>query len=173
LLSGEFPNPHHLRRQLDDVADRPHHSAFIPRKIDNMILAALGYWQRPPSQKRDDQFPNTEQVTARLSHELHRNNFMMSNLRRRLILWHAGCIECWYSTKANIMNNQFESTYGLLVRSEEKGRGVLEIVVYAVFILSIVSAIWQFTQTPVKVRAPGAEPCVACHATATRLRAGT
>ena len=77
------------------------------------------------------------------------------------------------STKANTMNNQFESTYGLLVRSEEKGRGVLEIVVYAVFILSIVSAIWQFTQTPVKVRAPGAEPCVACHATATRLRAGT
>jgi hypothetical protein len=28
-------------------------------------------------------------------------------------------------------NNQFESTYGLLVRSEEKGRGVLEIAVYA------------------------------------------
>jgi hypothetical protein len=76
-------------------------------------------------------------------------------------------------TKANIMNNQFESTYGLLVRSEEKGRGVLEIVVYAVFILSIVSAIWQFAQTPLKVSAPGAEPCVACDATATQLRAGT
>ena len=77
------------------------------------------------------------------------------------------------STKANILNNQFESTDGLLVRSEEKGRGVLEIVVYAVFILSIVSAIWQFTQTPVKVSAPGAEPCVACDATAMRHRAGS
>ena len=30
------------------------------------------------------------------------------------------------------MNDQFESTYVLLVRSEEKGRGVLEILVYAV-----------------------------------------
>ena len=34
------------------------------------------------------------------------------------------------------MNNQFESTYGLLVRSEEKGRGVLEIAVYVAGILS-------------------------------------
>jgi len=42
------------------------------------------------------------------------------------------------STKPNIMNNQFESTYALLLRSEEKGRGVLEILVYAVFILGVV-----------------------------------
>jgi hypothetical protein len=99
LIGSEFPNPHHLRHQLHDVADQRHHSAFIPRKIDDMILAALGYWQRQPSQKRDGQFPNTEQSMARLSHELHRNNFMMSNLRRRLISWHAGCIECWYQPK--------------------------------------------------------------------------
>ena len=30
------------------------------------------------------------------------------------------------------MNNQFESAYAMLVRSEEKGRGILEIFVYAV-----------------------------------------
>jgi hypothetical protein len=46
------------------------------------------------------------------------------------------------------MNNKFESTYALLVRSEEKGRGVLEILVYAVFILGVVLSIWQFAQTP-------------------------
>ena len=63
------------------------------------------------------------------------------------------------------MNDQFESTYALLVRSEEKGRGALEILVYAVFILSVVFSIWQFAQTPVKLSAPGLEPCVACHTT--------
>ena len=65
------------------------------------------------------------------------------------------------------MNDQFESTYALLVRSEEKGRGVLEILVYAVFILSVVFSIWQFAQTPVKLSAPGLEPRVARHTTPT------
>ena len=46
------------------------------------------------------------------------------------------------------MNDRFESNYALLVRSEEKGRGVLEILVYAVFILGVVLSIWQFVQTP-------------------------
>ncbi len=69
------------------------------------------------------------------------------------------------------MNNQFESTYALLVRSEEKGRGVLEILVYAVFILGVVLSIWQFAQTPVKISAPGLEPC-ACHTTTTLPVAG-
>ncbi len=48
------------------------------------------------------------------------------------------------------MNNQFESTYSLLVRSEEKGRGVLEIAVYAACILSVVFSICQFAQTPAR-----------------------
>jgi hypothetical protein len=38
----------------------------------------------------------------------------------------------------------FESTYALLVRSEEKKRNVLEILVYALFILSALFLIWQF-----------------------------
>ena len=69
--------------------------------------------------------------------------------------------------QTKIMNNQFESTYALLARSEEKGRGVLEILVYAVLILGVVLSIWQFAQTPVNISAPGLESCVACHTTMT------
>ena len=43
-----------------------------------------------------------------------------------------------------IMNNQFESAYAMLVRSEEKGRGILEILVYALFTFSVVLSICQF-----------------------------
>jgi hypothetical protein len=53
------------------------------------------------------------------------------------------------------MNNQFESTYALLVRSEEKGRGVLETVLYVAFIFSAVLLIWEFAQSPVSMPAPG------------------
>jgi hypothetical protein len=53
------------------------------------------------------------------------------------------------------MNNQFESTYVLLVRSEEKGRGVLETVLYVAFILSAVLLMWEFAQSPVNMRAAG------------------
>jgi len=82
-----------------------------------------------------------------LSHHLHRNNFVLSHLRRGS--FHG--TRYAYSlgiNQTNIMNNKFESTYALLVRSEEKGRGVLEILVYAVFILGVVLSIWQFVQTP-------------------------
>ena len=37
-----------------------------------------------------------------------------------------------------------ESTYGLLIRSEEKSRGILEIIVFGLCILSAVTSIWQF-----------------------------
>jgi hypothetical protein len=91
---------------------------------------------------------------------------MMSNLRRGSFhgtrdAYRAGM------NQTKIMNNQFESTYALLVRSEEKGRGVLEILVYAVFFLSVVLSIGQFAQTSVTIAAPGREPCVACHTTTT------
>jgi hypothetical protein len=66
------------------------------------------------------------------------------------------------------MNDQFESNYALLVRSEEKGRGVLEILVYATFFLSVVSSIWQFAETPLKISAPGIEAYVACHTATSR-----
>ncbi len=75
--------------------------------------------------------------------------------------------------QTNTMNNQFESTYALLVRSEEKGRGALEILVYAVFFLGVVLSIGQFAQTSVTIAAPGLEPCVACHTTTTPPPAGS
>jgi len=42
----------------------------------------------------------------------------------------------------------FESTYALLVRSEEKERGMFEGVAYLVFILSAVFSIWNVAQQP-------------------------
>ncbi|MDQ2824993.1 MAG: hypothetical protein M3R29_06060 [Verrucomicrobiota bacterium] len=61
------------------------------------------------------------------------------------------------------MNTQHEeSTYALLIRSEEKGRGVLETVLYALFILSAVFTIWQFAMQPVTVPAAGLQ-CIACN----------
>jgi len=54
-----------------------------------------------------------------------------------------------------LMNNQFESNYALLVRSEEKGRGILEAVLYVAFILSAVLVIWEFAQSPVNIQAVG------------------
>jgi hypothetical protein len=44
------------------------------------------------------------------------------------------------------MNNQ--NTYILLVRSEEKGRDIMETMVYALFGLSALISIWQFAQQP-------------------------
>ena len=62
------------------------------------------------------------------------------------------------------MNNQQESTYALLVRSEEKSRGVLEIILYALFIFSALILFWQFARQPVKVSTPELQSarCVAC-----------
>lgn len=58
--------------------------------------------------------------------------------------------------------NPHESTYALIVRSEseEKGRGLLETVLYASFILSAVFAILQFAHQPVRVPAAGYAPTV-------------
>lgn len=55
------------------------------------------------------------------------------------------------------MKNQFESNYALLVRSEEKGRGALEVVLYIAFVLSAVLLILQFAQSPLNPRAAGLE----------------
>jgi hypothetical protein len=51
--------------------------------------------------------------------------------------------------KENILTvDGFESTYALLVRSEEKERNLFEGVAYLVFILSAVFSIWQVAQQP-------------------------
>lgn len=55
------------------------------------------------------------------------------------------------------MNTPHESTYALIVRydSEDKGRGVLETVLYAFFIFSAALFIWQLTLHPVIIPAAG------------------
>ncbi|HEX3619902.1 MAG TPA: hypothetical protein VHU16_05985 [Candidatus Udaeobacter sp.] len=51
--------------------------------------------------------------------------------------------------RLNIMNNEAQrSIYGLLVHSEEKGRGIMETAVYATCILSVAAAILQFISQP-------------------------
>ena len=59
--------------------------------------------------------------------------------------------------QSNTMKNEtyspegFESTYALLVRSEEKERGIFEGAVYFAVILSALVSIWQFAKQPVQV----------------------
>ena len=45
----------------------------------------------------------------------------------------------------------FESTYALLVRSEEKERSLFEDAAYLIFILSAVFSIWNVAQQPVEL----------------------
>ncbi len=42
-----------------------------------------------------------------------------------------------------------ESTYQLLVRSEEKERGLFEGIVYLLLVVATTVSIWQFTHQPV------------------------
>ena len=67
--------------------------------------------------------------------------------------------------RLEIMNNETQSTYGLLVRSEEKGRGIMETIVYALFGLSAIISIWQFGAQPgpLPIDPPTPDPYVAPH----------
>ena len=60
--------------------------------------------------------------------------------------------------------NQHESTYALLIRSEEKSRNVIEMAIYPILILGAVIAIWQFAQEPVSIPSTGLKEagCVVC-----------
>ena len=49
----------------------------------------------------------------------------------------------------------FESTYALLVRSEERERNTFELVAYLVFILSAVFSIWHTAQQPIELPKTG------------------
>ncbi len=48
-------------------------------------------------------------------------------------------------------SEEFESTYALILRSEEKERSVSETVIYLLLILSAVFSIWQVAQQPFRV----------------------
>jgi hypothetical protein len=45
-------------------------------------------------------------------------------------------------------NSRQESTYALLVHSKERSRDILENALFAVFVLSVLVAIWQFAVQP-------------------------
>jgi hypothetical protein len=83
----------------------------------------------------------------------------------RIESWHGACNRATRNQTTTLKN---ESTYALIVRSEseEKGRGVLETVFYAFFILSALFAIVQFAHQPLNVPAAGYQPsaCVTCDA---------
>jgi hypothetical protein len=52
--------------------------------------------------------------------------------------------------KTSPTNNEIhESTYALLMRSENEKSSLLEVIAYVLFILSVVAAIWQFAHQPV------------------------
>src|SRR5207247_4712238 len=64
--------------------------------------------------------------------------------------------------RLKIMNNEAQSIYRLLVRSEEKGRSVMETAVFATCVLSVVAAILQF------IGQPTPDPFARLESTATR-----
>ena len=51
--------------------------------------------------------------------------------------------------------DQEESAYSLLIRSEEKSRNACELIMYPCLILGPLIAIWQFAQHPVNIPAAG------------------
>src|SRR4029077_210955 len=67
-----------------------------------------------------------------------------------------------------------ESTYALLIRSEEKSRNVIEMAICPILILGAVIAIWQFAEQPVNIPPAGldAAGCVACGDDLQGLRQG-
>jgi hypothetical protein len=60
-----------------------------------------------------------------------------------------------------IENKYEESTYALLIRSEEKNRDLLEAAIYPLLIIGAVVAIYQFAMQPVKLPLAGFKgaPC--------------
>ncbi len=60
--------------------------------------------------------------------------------------------------------SQYESTYALLSRSEEKRRNIFKVAVYVLLIVGPLMAIWQFAQQPINIPAAGLKGagCVAC-----------
>jgi hypothetical protein len=68
------------------------------------------------------------------------------------------------NTTDQLQNQPKESTYALLIRSEEKSRNALEVAIYPLLILGPLIAIWQFARQPINIPPAGfnAEGCVAC-----------
>jgi hypothetical protein len=59
---------------------------------------------------------------------------------------------------SNQSDNELESTYALLVRSEEKNRNLLEMTIYPLLIAAGLIAISQFAQQAMGIPATGIKP---------------
>ncbi len=75
-----------------------------------------------------------------------------------------GCMNAKPPTTPQLEDQPKESTYALLIRSEEKSRNALEVAIYPLLILGPLIAIWQFARQPINIPPAGfnAEGCVAC-----------
>ena len=62
--------------------------------------------------------------------------------------------------------DQFESTYALIVRSEDRERSLFEGAVYVAVVLSALFSLWQFAKQPVDL------PLTSVHTTAITQSAG-
>src|SRR4029077_18452350 len=67
-------------------------------------------------------------------------------------------------TTSQLENQPKESTYALLIRSEEKSRNALEVAIYPLLILGPLFAMWQFAQQPINIPPAGLDRggCIAC-----------
>jgi hypothetical protein len=74
-----------------------------------------------------------------------------------------GCMNAQLNT-TDQPKNQYESTYALLIRSEDKSRNALELAIYPILILGPLIAIWQFAQQPINIPPAGLDAggCVVC-----------
>jgi hypothetical protein len=66
--------------------------------------------------------------------------------------------------------NQHESTYALLMRSEEKSRNLLEMAIYPLLIIGAIIAIWQFVLQPMEL--PSVDAKTGLSITSEQQRAG-
>jgi hypothetical protein len=68
------------------------------------------------------------------------------------------------NTTDQLENQAKESTYALLIRSEEKSRNALEVAIYPLLILGPLIAMWQFAQQPIDIPPAGLDGggCIAC-----------
>jgi hypothetical protein len=75
-----------------------------------------------------------------------------------------GCMNAKPPTTAQLKDQPKESTYALLIRSEEKKRDLLELTIHPTLMLGAVLAIWQLVQQPVNIPAAGLEraTCLVC-----------
>jgi hypothetical protein len=75
-----------------------------------------------------------------------------------------GCMNAKLPTTDQLKDQHEESTYALLIRSEEKSRNVLEVAIYPLLILGPLIAMWQFAQQPINIPPAGLDGggCIAC-----------